>query len=856
MSNKYKLKGLSQREVTQKKKLGLSNEIIDTYSPSTITIIRKNYFNVINLILISVIISLSIFNLWKEVFVFASFVMINSAFGVWDQLRVKKRLDELKKEFQRTARVIRDFKILEIPVSDVVKGDLIISQEGEGIIADGKIVFQKLLQIDESILTGESDYIIKQKGDNVLSGSFVVTGEVVYKVTNVGKQNYLNRLGAEATSVKQHKSEIEKVGNFIALILAVIGFLSAVINFTLTSSGEFPNETRVLAITSILALIIPQSLIFLFTLTYSISVTKLSNKGILIQKKGAIDELANINVLCMDKTGTITTNDMKLVDKSFWNFEETEAAKFYISVSKEIFGKNKMQEHLEAIFSEYEGEDYRDFEQVPFTSKQKYSLIQAEVGERYKRIIFGAPSVLEKWISPDVRKQVKSIVSKHETNGLRILLGLYFQFNEKPKLTEFKQTDKVMLLAFEETLNPGIKTIIKNIKKQNIDIKVISGDSLKSVQTIAEKVGIPSDKVVDLSKTRLSVEELAIQKQVFARARPEDKFSIIKQLKEEGLKVAMIGDGVNDVLGMKKADVGIAMESGSRITRDIADIVLLKNDYKKIPEIFFEGNNIIFNLRFASKIFLVKSIVTSILVLFVSFFYKEPLPIFPTSTLLFGFFAGSVPSYIVSFTREAVINSRKFLEDVFLSTIPQSIVLATLLSLFYMALKQDKLPNDPANAKFNTALTMCYMAFSLLFVTMTLWKSKKLTKIHLLVLIYIIGILGSALFTFLPIIKHPIGSIRFVVVAFATYTGCFLLFIILRFFLSKLQPKFIFSSWLIIIGITLLATFFPVSSYYNINPISIKYYIYIQILTLIAFISINFQDFIINNFFTGTKNIK
>ncbi|BCX13907.1 MAG: carbonate dehydratase [Candidatus Dojkabacteria bacterium] len=846
MINRYNLKGLSENDVSKQKKLGLSNEIIDSYSPSTLTIIRRNYFNFINLILISVITALAIFSLWKEVLVFASFVIINSAFGVWDQIRVKKRLEELKKEFQRTAKVIRDGKIKEIPASEIVIDDLILAREGEGIIADGVVVYEKLLQIDESMLTGESDYIIKKVGDEVLSGSFVVTGEIIYQVQNVGKQNYLNRLGTEATSFKQTRSELEKIGNFIALLLALMGFVSAVTNFILSNSGDFSNQQKVLAVTSILALIIPQSLIFLFTLTYSLSVTKLSRKGILIQKKGAIDELAKINVLCMDKTGTITTNEMKLFDKNFFNVGEEEIGKFYISVSHEIFGKNKTQEILEQIFSSYESEDYHNFEQIPFTSKNKFSLIQAEIGERYKRIIFGAPNVLEKWISPKTREEVKKVLANYESKGLRILLGLYFQFNEHAKLNEFKSTDQVMIFAFEESLNPGIREIIKKIQKQNIELKVISGDSLSSVQSIVEKIGISTDKVVDLSQTRLSVEELALEKQVFARARPEDKLSIIKQLKEKGLKVAMVGDGVNDVLGMKKADVGIAMESGSKITREIADIVLLKNDYRKIPEIFFEGNNIIFNLRFASKIFLAKSIITMVLVMFVSFVYREPLPIFPTSTLLFGFFASSVPSYIVSFTREAVVNSGKFMHDVFLSSVPSSIVLGTLISFFYVILKLNDLPNEVENTDFNTALTMCYMAFSLLFVAITFWESRKLTKLPVLILMYGVGVVGSALFTFLPIIKHPIGSDRFILTALTTYIGSFVLFLFLRLVLSKLQPKLLKTSWVITILAILLGTFFPVSSYYNITPISIYYYIYIQILTLIGLLAIIVQKKTIN----------
>lgn len=835
INNKYNLQGLSNEEVKKRKSLGLSNQKIDSYSPSLFTIFRRNYVNINNAILVPLVTILAVFGLWREVLVFFSFIIFNSAFGAWDELRVKKRLDELQKEFQREATVIRNGRTDTISASEVVKGDLVVAQEGEGIIADGKVVFENFLQIDQAMLTGESDYIRKVNGDSVLSGSFVVTGECVYEVEKVGKQNYLNRLGSEATSFSQTKSNIQKIGNFIAGFLALLGFGAAILNFVATSNAGFEQQERLLAVTSILALIIPQSLIFLFTLVFSVSVTKLSNKGILIQKKGSIDELATIDVLCMDKTGTITTNFMQLKEKKYWNFKEDEIGSFYKSVMHSIVGRNKTQEVLDRNFSDYEETSVKDFQQTPFTSKNKFSLIQAAFGQRYKRIVFGAPSVLLKEVKPEVRAKIEKYVSTAELNGFRVILALYTIHNEEPDLEKFSPTDKVAAFVITETLNPGIKKVLADLAKQDISLKVISGDSLKSVASIAQKVGIPAENVIDLSDTLFSVEELALEKQVFARAKPEDKLAIIKALQQNGHRVAMIGDGVNDVLSMKMADVGISMESGSKITRDIADIVLLENDYKKIPQIFFEGNNIIFNLRLASKMYVAKSITTVVFVLFLSLIPKVPLPLYPTSTLIFSFFASTIPSYVVSLTRENVKSHKPFLQDVFQIATPISVMFGLMLCYVYLIANSGGLENS--DLRLNTTITMAFLSFNLLFVAFLFRESGKLKSIGGLFLMWLVGFGNGIFFTFLPVIQYK-STNNLILSASSVLAALLLVFFLMRFVLSKMNPKLKNTSWLILIGGFLLASFFPVKEYYAINPIPAYYYGQIIVLTFIALVAL------------------
>lgn len=825
--------GLTQNEVEKRKTLGLSNQMVDTYLPSIPKILRRNVLNTANTILVPLVLILASFELWREAMVFGIFSIVNSALASLDEIRTKNRLEKLKAEFQRTAVVIRDGKEKEIPVSEIVKGDFVKAFDGDGIIADGKVVFENYLQTDESILTGESSYVKKDIGDKVLPGSFVVSGECIYEVTAVGSSNYLNKLGSEATRYVEHKSGLQKVGDRFLKFFFLAGILTAVASFFIT---EGTLEDRLLSLATILAIIIPQTLIFLFTLTFTISVTRMAGKGILVQKSGAIDDISRIDVICMDKTGTITTNNMKLRFAKYFNFNESDIGGFYSGIMDKILSKNKTQQVLNKLFKGYKKEYVYDFEQVPFTSKTKYSLLQGKTHHKFKRIMFGAPEVLTDYLSTKkIKDEIEDFLKKENLLGNRILMGIYFERSNHVSLEEKIKTDKVVIYSIEETLNPGIKNIIKTLTEQDIEVKIISGDSLNSVSKIAEKIGISSDKIVDLRLSRDRIDTLAKEKTIFTRATPEDKLNIIKALQKKGHKVAMVGDGVNDVLGIKLADVGIAMESGSKITRDVSDIVLLKNNYKKIPEIFFEGENIIFNLKMSTKIFFAKAVFGILFANFFTFVLDLPVPILPSSTLIASFLGNTLPSYALSLTRQQVKNRVKFTYDVLSSALPVGMITAlSMLYIYYITSM-----NNFSDLEINTSLIITLLSLSLIYTCILLYTSEKIKSVFNLIILYSIGMIGGILMTVLPLKNIDDENFRnWIVFTVIIFAG------VVTYIVKKLGNKnSIVNKYLILVPTIILGYYllFPFDAYYAVTDVPLYSYLHVLGISCVSVIAILFS---------------
>lgn len=841
------IKGLTLQEVSQKQSLGLTNQTIDSYSPSNLIIFRRNIFSLINVVCVPLLILLAIYEQYREILAFATFVIINTVISILDELRIKRQLDKLKTEFQQKVTVIREGNLIEIPSSEIVEGDFIKAKEGEGIIADGIVRYENYLQIDESALNGESNYIKKEQGEKVLSGAYIVTGDCIYEVQSVGKNNYLNKLGAEAVSFKEAKSPMQRANDKIIFFLIVVSIGLALLNFLSTADTGISTADRILSLTSILSLIIPQTLIFLFTLTITISITKLFNRGVLVQKGGSIDELSEITDICFDKTGTITTNDMKIIDINYFDVGEKEFGEFYNSTKDKIVGVNKTQELLHKHYSRFASREVSDFYQIPFNSKNKFSLIAAE--DKY--VLFGAFTYIEKGISEDVISQVKEAVDKIEEKGNRVLISVVF--DKKFKLDKSKldytidevinfRSEKVVVYEIEETLNPGIKEIFQKLADQRINVKIISGDSKQSVTRILQKVGMNVDRVVDISQSKSTLEELVEQYDVFTRAKPEEKLQIVRILKSKGHKVAMVGDGINDVLSLKAANVSIAMEGGSKIAREVADIVLLNNDYSKIPEIFYEGENIIFNLKMTSKLFLMKSFIA----IFIGIYFtlqRLQFPIDPSSTLIFSFLASSAPSYVLIFTRQKIKKQISFFKDVMIDSLPAAIIFSIGTLLIYTRIKSQD------HEYINANLTLLVLAVSVAYSMYLIWKSGKLKSVFIALFLYLVVNIMGIFQTLLPVLQGGRSVEERLFLYGIILIGAGLLIFAL---LMSFKPKLLWQK-LFIIGGALIAvpiiSAFPFAQYYSIQSVSADNIIANQVTTLVLFIILIVVDFIITKLF-------
>lgn len=836
-----KYKGLSKSQALKNQSLGLSNSTIDSYVPSYSKIFVKNIFSLINLVITPLLIFLALFGLFNEVLALSIFVVVNTVTSVIDEVRIKRKIEQLKTQFQIKATVIRDEDELEIPISEVVMNDLVVAREGESIIADGIIIESSYLQIDESSLTGESDYLKKAEDAKVFSGSYVITGICYYKVTAIGEQNYTNRLASESTKYQKNKSPLQKAGDKLITILAISAIILGLLNFGLSYFD--PNNSmdhRILSLTTIVALIIPQTLIFLFTLTFSISISKLYQKGVLVQKGAAIENLTNIDTLCIDKTGTITTNKMLLNTTFNWNFDEKRFYNFLKSESENLFGVNKTLKVLIDEAQSHNNIKVTNLAQIPFNSKNKYSQFSGKLTNGSFTFVLGAYEAIKGNIGSNTNLKLQTEIKEIEKRGLRALVVIEYReyFTEFPN----KKSNNVALFVIEEELNYGIQSILNQFNELGIKLKIISGDSYGSVKSIAARVGLETENIVDLSKEKLKDNKSILDNDIFTRATPDDKLVIINMLKKRGNKVAMVGDGINDVLSLKAADVSISMESGAKVARNISDIVLLNNDYSKLPEIFFEGDNIIYNLKLSTKMFLAKSILAMVLAVFYTAFFKT-VPLLPATTLVFSFLGSSLPSYIVIFTRSTIKNKNNFLKEVGFSSIPAGIIMG-IASILFVHFMQSK---GYGYIEINTGIALAILGLSLVYSLTLLWESNKLKSVGLAIFGFTVAFLAGTMQTLLPLdFNNIVGTELFIVVVISV--GVILLGWLLY---SKIKPKTLLKKLAVglatIIWVPVVLVF-PFRTYYSTTRLPFELFLSILGLSAIGLIVMLITNFFVQKF--------
>lgn len=650
---KPNLSGLSVQAVAKKQSLGLTNQVVDSVSPSYLRIVLRNFFNLLNIYILPLMVLLAILGKYREVFIFSTFAIVNSIVSMVDEIRIKRRLDQIKIDFAKRITVIRDSKEVEVLAEELVSEDIVVVREGEGIPTDGKILFAEYLQLDESLLTGESNYIAKSEGENVLGGSFVVTGQCIYQVTGIGSSNYVNVLASESKTFKKRKSKLQDIGDKLIIFFVISSIIFGAITFFSARALGNDFENSLLPLLTAVALIIPQTLIFLFTFTFSISVLKLSRKGVLVQRGSAIESLANLDILCFDKTGTITTNDMTVTKAQYWDCDAKTVGGMFNGIKDLVYGKNKTFAAIGVYWKDVPKLNISDYDQEPFTSKTKMAVNTFKLDGQNSKLIYGASSSVDDYLSSAHKEEVKKYIAKEERAGNRVILGVVVN----------GKSHGAWVLSLKEELNPGIGETIAEFRKLGIDLKIISGDGINSVQRSLRNIGLTDVKAVELASYQGSVTDAALEYDVFTRAKPEDKLTIIKALQRSGKTVGMVGDGVNDVLALKMANLSIAMSSGAKIARDVADVVLLNNDFSLVPNILFEGQNIIANLKYMNKLFMSKTLHSIFFIIFCAV-AGLVLPLLPAAILIYSFFSSSLPSYVVAFARRSVRGNKYFFREV------------------------------------------------------------------------------------------------------------------------------------------------------------------------------------------------
>lgn len=655
--------GLSAEQVKRRFAQGENNYKVESSTLSVSEIVRSNVCTYFNLVFAVIAVLLAIVGAWSDM-LFLPIIVANTCIGIIQEIHSKKVLDKLSILNAPHAVVIRDGKRQEIPADQLVLDDIVEFSAGSQIPADAKVVSGEL-QVNESLITGESDEIEKREGDSLLSGSFVVSGKACARLEKVGKDSYISKLTLQATkSKKGEQSEMIRSLNYLIMVMGIIiipiGIALFVQSF-IYNEGTFHDS-----ITGMVAAIIgmiPEGLYLLTSVALAVSSVRLAQKKVLIHDMKCIETLARVNVLCVDKTGTITEPGMHVYDFSVLDgADQLEISQLLADFVAAQEKDNATMEALKAHFSN--GSGMRAREVYSFSSETKYSGAVMNDGKSY---VIGAPEFVLRGQFAQYQEQIATYSSK----GYRVLVFAQYEgtLDRKPL------TEPVLPLCFVMLANPirkGAKETFTYFAENDVDIKVISGDNPLTVSVIAAEAGIVgAERFVDASTLKekedyyRAVEEYT----VFGRVTPSQKRMLVQALKEHKKTVAMTGDGVNDVLALKDADCSVAMASGSEAASNVAQLVLLDSDFSRMPSVVAEGRRVVNNIERTAALYIVKNIFSMLLAIF-SVILMLDYPLEPSQVSLISMFTIGIPSFVLALEPNKELIRGHFLTNVLVRALP------------------------------------------------------------------------------------------------------------------------------------------------------------------------------------------
>lgn len=655
--------GLSAEQVKRRFAQGENNYKVESSTLSVSEIVRSNVCTYFNLVFAVIAVLLAIVGAWSDM-LFLPIIVANTCIGIIQEVHSKKVLDKLSILNAPHAVVIRDGKRQEILADQLVLDDIVEFSAGSQIPADAKVVSGEL-QVNESLITGESDEIEKREGDSLLSGSFVVSGKACARLEKVGKDSYISKLTLQATkSKKGEQSEMIRSLNYLIMVMGIIiipiGIALFVQSF-IYNEGTFHDS-----ITGMVAAIIgmiPEGLYLLTSVALAVSSVRLAQKKVLIHDMKCIETLARVNVLCVDKTGTITEPGMHVYDFSVLDgADQLEISQLLADFVAAQEKDNATMEALKAHFSN--GSGMRAREVYSFSSETKYSGAVMNDGKSY---VIGAPEFVLRGQFAQYQEQIATYSSK----GYRVLVFAQYEgtLDRKPL------TEPVLPLCFVMLANPirkGAKETFTYFAENDVDIKVISGDNPLTVSVIAAEAGIVgAERFVDASTLKekedyyRAVEEYT----VFGRVTPSQKRMLVQALKEHKKTVAMTGDGVNDVLALKDADCSVAMASGSEAASNVAQLVLLDSDFSRMPSVVAEGRRVVNNIERTAALYIVKNIFSMLLAIF-SVILMLDYPLEPSQVSLISMFTIGIPSFVLALEPNKDLIRGHFLTNVLVRALP------------------------------------------------------------------------------------------------------------------------------------------------------------------------------------------
>ncbi len=666
--------GLSQKEAAQRQAAGQSNRAPADMTKSTKTIILQNTLTLFNFLNFALAAALFAVGAYANAF-FITIILFNILLGIVQELRAKKMVSQLTLLSEKKVTVIREGSPFQLSPQALVLGDVVKLTNGEQVPSDLTVLTGEA-EVNESLLTGEADAIFKKTGDPLLSGSYLTSGELIGRVEHVGNDNYATRIVAEAKTEKAVKSElvasIAKISTFTSWVILPIGtilFIEALF---------FQQDSLTTAVVSSVAALIgmlPKGLVLLIGLALTTGVLKLAKKDVLVQNKYAIEMLAHMDVLALDKTGTLTAGDMQVEQvyllEDSWRDRLFDLVGSYLSATSD---NNLTAQALQRHFPKSRA--YTPEKVLPFSSERKWAAV---VFEQIGTLYLGAP---EKLLSSAA---LPEILDQNQAAGKRVLL-LALDRDSRTHCPDDLQP--LALITLVDPLRENVSQTLSYLKKQGVALKVISGDNPLTVAAIAQAAGVEnSNHNIDLStlQTEAAIREAAHRYTVFGRVTPQQKKLLVNELKAAGQTVGMTGDGVNDILALREADISIAMGEGDGATRQIADIVLLDSDLGQLPAVIAEGRRVINNITQSSGVFFIKTIYSFLLSLF-CIFSATAFPFIPLQITLIDLAIEGYPSFFASFSENDRPVTGHFLQTALRRALPSALlVVANIICCWLLA---------------------------------------------------------------------------------------------------------------------------------------------------------------------------
>lgn len=717
--------GLSPQETKLRQSNGLSNIMPPSNTKSEGQIIKENVLTFFNLIFLVLALCLCLVGSFKNL-MFLLVAVANTVVGSFQEIRAKRAVDKLTLVAAGTAKAIRSGQRVSVRTDQLVRDDIVEFAAGDQICADA-VVRDGQLQVNESLLTGEADAILKNPGDTLKSGSFVISGRARVQLTHVGSESYAAKLAAEARrNVRSTKSEmmlsLTKLITVVGIALIPLGIILFLRHFLSVFQG-LPLRDSVESTASALIGMIPEGLYLLTSVAIAASCLKLSRKRVLVQDMNCIETLAHVDVLCVDKTGTITEPTMEVTDVYPLNSERFSYDDIEKILAAFYHGEEPDNETARAMGQQFAGETtWRAVKRMAFSSSTKWS--GADFGEN-GRYVVGAPE----FIMGDRYDSIRSEAEPWSERGCRVLLLAAYDtaFDDGP--LQSAHVAPIALVFLSNLLRPDAQETFRYFASQGVSVRVISGDNPITVAQVAARAGIENaDRYVDAMtlSTEQDFEEAVKYYTVFGRVTPEQKRYLVRAFQKQGHTVAMTGDGVNDVLALKDANCGIAMASGSQAASQVAQIVLLNSQFSAMPAIVAEGRRVINNIQRAASLFLVKNIFSFALTLLL-LFIDMPYPLLPIQLSLISTFTIGIPSFFLALEPNYARVEGKFMRNVIRRAMPGGLTNLTIVLLAEFFTSTFGLSNEQLN-------TICVWVMSAVGLVTLYHVSVPFTRLRLAVL--------------------------------------------------------------------------------------------------------------------------